>query len=139
MTVETRVFLGIDAFCRTSGMDFTSNQSLSSPHLPGQTSSRFPMLRIRRLCRPPPCDVLATSDSLPRNALSLTLLAGHPLHLSRLSRVSRVYSLPHIRRRSLLSLGDGGTRLQVSEDAFDLLQGAAEVFSDLRRQHVRVR
>jgi len=40
-------------------------------------------------------------------------------------------------RRLLASLDESRARLQVSKDAFDLLQGTPEVFSDLSRQHVR--
>jgi hypothetical protein len=41
--------------------------------------------------------------------------------------------------RLVRSRNPSHTRLQVSEDALDLLQGTSEVFGDLSRQHVRFR
>lgn len=55
------------------------------------------------------------------------------------SASTRLCDASGLRAVSGFPIDEGRTLLEVPEHAFDLLQGAAEVFGDLSRQHVRVR
>ena len=52
---------------------------------------------------------------------------------------ARLCAASGLRAVSGFPIDEGRTLLEVPEDAVDLLQGAAEVFGDLRGQHVWVR